>query len=351
MKRLVLVSLHVLAVAWALALGGPPDDFPSTASRVLSTYEPPAPTSDSGAARASAAQAFLAALDDEQRARCRLALDDPARRDWTNVPPFGDQAGVRLGDLDEGALQRACDLLRACLSGRGWARTRDIVLADDELLTNGRPRPGFGAENFWLILFGQPDADGRWALQLDGHHLALNLTFAGERVGLSPSFLGTQPARYVAGGRVVEPFGDVVAAAFELVRSLDAAQRERAVVSKERGQIAAGAGRDGHVPEPIGLALGGLDPSGREFLVALLEPFVGNLPPDASAARLAALEGELDAMTFAWRGPLADGSDVSWRLQGPSLILEYACQDLGGEPLQHLHSIYRDPTNEYGREL
>lgn len=351
MKRLVLASLHVLAVAWALALGGPRDDYPSTASRVLSTYEPREPSSGSGAARATAARAFLDALDDDQRALCRLALDDPARRDWTNVPPFGEQTGVRLGDLDEDALRRACDLLRACLSGRGWARTRDIVLADDELLTDGRPRPGFGAENFWLVLFGEPAAEGRWALQLDGHHLALNLTFAGDRVGLSPSFLGAQPARHRAGERVVEPLGDVAAAAFALVRSLDAAQLARAVVSERRGQLAAGAGRDGHVPEPVGLALEGLAPAGRERLVALLEAVVGNLPPDAAAARLAALESELDALTLAWRGPTADGSDVSWRLQGPSLILEYACQDLVGEPLQHLHSIYRDPTNEYGVRL
>ena len=35
----------------------------------------------------------------------------------------------------------------------------------------------------------------------------------------------------------------------------------------------------------------------------------------------------------------------------PSLIIEYACQDLGGNPLDHLHTMYRDPTNEYGRQL
>ena len=39
---------------------------------------------------------------------------------------------------------------------------------------------------------------------------------------------------------------------------------------------------------------------------------------------------------------------VSYRLQGPSLLVEYACQNLGGDPLDHLHAMYRDPTNEYG---
>ena len=30
------------------------------------------------------------------------------------------------------------------------------------------------------------------------------------------------------------------------------------------------------------------------------------------------------------------------------MIIEYACQDLGGRPLNHLHSMYRNPENEYG---
>ncbi len=63
------------------------------------------------------------------------------------------------------------------------------------------------------------------------------------------------------------------------------------------------------------------------------------------------LEKEIDQMSFAWNGPQAPGSDVSYYIQGPSLIIEYACQDLGGNPLQHHHTIYRDPTNEYGGQL
>ena len=63
------------------------------------------------------------------------------------------------------------------------------------------------------------------------------------------------------------------------------------------------------------------------------------------------LRQEIDQMRFSWNGPLQPGSDVSYYIQGPSLIIEYACQDLGGDPLEHLHSIYRDPTNEYGGQL
>jgi hypothetical protein len=60
---------------------------------------------------------------------------------------------------------------------------------------------------------------------------------------------------------------------------------------------------------------------------------------------------EVDAMTFSWNGNQEPGSDISYSIQGPSLIIEYACQNLGGNPLAHLHSMYRNPKNEYGNQL
>ena len=56
-------------------------------------------------------------------------------------------------------------------------------------------------------------------------------------------------------------------------------------------------------------------------------------------------------MRFLWNGELEEGSDISYRIQSPSLVIEYACQDLGGDPQQHLHTMYRDPKNEYGGQL
>jgi hypothetical protein len=34
-------------------------------------------------------------------------------------------------------------------------------------------------------------------------------------------------------------------------------------------------------------------------------------------------------------------------IQGPHLVIEYALQH--DEPTNHVHTIYRDPTNDYGR--
>jgi hypothetical protein len=40
-----------------------------------------------------------------------------------------------------------------------------------------------------------------------------------------------------------------------------------------------------------------------------------------------------------------------YRIQGPHLVIEYAPQTLGGDPAMHVHTMYRDPTNDYGRKF
>ena len=54
-------------------------------------------------------------------------------------------------------------------------------------------------------------------------------------------------------------------------------------------------------------------------------------------------------MRFAWHGP-ADGSGaIYYRIQGPTLLIEFSAQGALGAAGGHYHSIYRNPTNEYGR--
>ena len=40
-----------------------------------------------------------------------------------------------------------------------------------------------------------------------------------------------------------------------------------------------------------------------------------------------------------------------YRIQGAHLVIEYAPQRLGGDLSNHIHTMYRDPTNDYGRKL
>jgi hypothetical protein len=69
---------------------------------------------------------------------------------------------------------------------------------------------------------------------------------------------------------------------------------------------------------------------------------------------MAQLKAEIDETWFAWSGPttVVSGNNIAayYRIQGPHLVIEYAPQQMGGDPSLHVHTMYRDPTNDYGRK-
>ena len=63
---------------------------------------------------------------------------------------------------------------------------------------------------------------------------------------------------------------------------------------------------------------------------------------------MAEIKANLAETWFAWSGPTTAGSAAYFRIQGPTVFIEFAPQRLGGDPTNHIHTIYRDPTNDYG---
>jgi hypothetical protein len=54
---------------------------------------------------------------------------------------------------------------------------------------------------------------------------------------------------------------------------------------------------------------------------------------------------------FAWAGSTKNGEPAYFRIQGPTLLIEYAPQGGNNSSTDHIHTIYRDPTNDYGAKL
>ena len=91
------------------------------------------------------------------------------------------------------------------------------------------------------------------------------------------------------------------------------------------------------------------------MLLDLIAEWTGIIHESAAAARAAEIKAGLDDTWFAWSGPttVKPGRNITayYRIQGPKLVIEYAPQGLGGDLSMHVHTIYRDPTNDYGRGL
>lgn len=298
---------------------------------------------------AAAATKFLATLDEAQRSAVVFDFKDNAQRGrWSNLPPsFVKRGGLRMGDLTKGQRDAAMALLAAALSPRGYEKVLQMTEAD-EVLRKSSGRNMFGRDEYYVSFLGRPSATEPWMIQFGGHHLGLNITLAGAQGTLAPSHTGAQPALYELEGKSVRPLGREADKAFALVSSLDPAQRKQAVLGFQVRDLVLGPGRDGEMIQPEGIKGSALTAKQREMLLDLAGEWTGIMHEAAAKAKMDGMRKNIAETWFAWSGPTEKGSAAYFRIQGPTTIIEYAPQRMGGDTGSHIHTIYRDPTNEYG---
>lgn len=199
-----------------------------------------------------------------------------------------------------------------------------------------------------LAFFGEPSAADPWAWQFGGHHLAVNVTVIRGRSYLSPTLVGIEPASYDAGGYTAAPLASEVEAGLALINSLDDDSREAAQVENRPRELWAGAGKDGVEPPMEGARVSEWNQAQQALLMDTVALWVGLLPSASAEIRLAEIRADLDTTRFAWYGEEDGSGAIYYRVQGPSLIIEFSTQGNLGHQTGHYHSIYRDPTNEYG---
>ena len=369
----------VLAFGAALAFNPARGDAPAAPVPAAS---PAASAALQSGRIAEDASRFLAGLTAEQRKQASFAFTDAAQRErWSNFPNgIFQRAGLRYGALT--AVQKAAlmTLLGDVLSPYGVQMVRDQMDADDQLKANpglgggpggpggpppgdgpppgggrggppgggGGGDPGFGADNYLVAFLGTPSATGPWMLQFGGHHLGINASFAGPRMTLSPTLTGGQPTKYMRGGKPVYIVQTEVMQANAMLAGLDAGQRSRAVVGPQRIDLVLGPGHDGQKLQPEGLPGSAMTAQQKAQLVALIEARLGIINAAHLAPVMAAARRDIDKTYFAWFGPTGDAGSAYFRVTGPTLVLEFSPQSLGGDAANHLHNMYRDPTNEYG---
>ena len=307
----------------------------------------------SGANIASAAEAFLSTLSEDQLAEAIYAFDDPVRSNWSNLPAGRvgfERNGVRIGDLSAVQVDAMQEFLDTALSPYGSSTVRGIVGADavlEKSLLSFVMK--WDDENYWLAFFGEPAEPGTWGWQFGGHHLAVNVTVSGGRSYMSPTFLGVEPATYESEGVVAEPLARHAAAGLDVIQSLAGDLRSSAVVSGRPDETLVGAGMDGVIPNLEGSPTSVWTDCQRAKLMHTISLWTSLLPAPDAAARLDEIKAELNDLHFAWNGTVDGSGEIYYRIQGPSLIIEFSTQGNVGADGGHYHSVYRDPTNEYGK--
>jgi hypothetical protein len=342
----------------------------------------------------SSANKFLATLDAQKRQSVLYSFDDEKQRaTWSNLPTsFVPRGGMSLKDMNPAQRAAAMDLVSSALSPRGFEKVQQIMEGDEVLKLNDNNQPGpgnsgnrppagspsgapndrnggnrppfggppdggtiFGKDLYYISILGKPSEKDPWMLQFGGHHLALNITIAGERGVLTPTLTGAQPALFTSNGKTVRPLGRESDKALALLNALDENQKKQAILSYKLADLVLGPGQDGKTIQPEGLKASTMNEKQRGMLLNVISEWAGIIHESAAAARMAELKADINETWFAWSGPTnADsGKNITayYRIQGPHLVIEYAPQTLGGDPALHVHTMYRDPTNDYGRTL
>ncbi len=319
---------------------------------------PPAVVTD---ALHTSARAFRDSLGAELAARATFTMDDPERRAWSNLPTtMFKRLGVSFGELTDDQRIVAHSLLQTPLSSQGYLKVAGIMRAD-EILKGMSPQRGgqsmFGQDLYFLGLFGDLDA-GVWGLQLDGHHLALNLTVVGDQVWATPMFKGSDPAQVRSGlDAGWYPLFAEDQRGRALWASLEPAQRALALLEGATPtDVIAGPTRTDPIAalEIQGLSYASMSPMQQLLLLRLLAEWTQDLEPALASAHLERVrEGGLENLRFAWSGT-EEGKPYYFRIHGPTVLIEFDNNyppGRSGGAVNHIHSVWRDPTRDYGEDL
>ena len=321
---------------------------------------------------AEAARTWLDSLTPDQRAVAVGAVpaddaSDSERRRWFYTPT--DHGGLTVHAQRPAQQRAAMRLVATGLSTPGYVTVATTMGLENILdhvegfaATWSRERgrdPGL----YYLRVFGEPGGAAPWGWRFGGHHVSLNnLVVDGALVATTPCFMGADPASSpLLGGAVNRPLARVEDLARDLARSLDSRLAARAVllpyapddlVTTNRTRVADADDRAGsavgYTTTPKGVPAAELDGEQRALLRGLLGTFLGRVPEGVSPLDRYADEAALDAVHFAWAGPTEPGAPHYYRLQGPRLLAEW---DNTQRDANHGHSVWRDPTADFGLDV
>jgi hypothetical protein len=312
-----------------------------------------------------AADAFLAALTEEQRRKTMFGVDDPEWRKWMNQD-FYVRQGVGFVEMTDAQREAAFGLMRASLSAKGLKLTRDVMRLNHtlgELSNNDFER--FGEWRYWITVMGKPSATEPWGWQFDGHHAIINYFVLGDQVVMTPNFYGSEPVIARAGkfqGTTV--LQDEQNQGLATINALTDAQRAKAIiqVSKTGNNNLTEAFKDNAVLDYAGVRASEMTAKQKDQLLALAELYVSNMDDGHAKLKMEDVRKRIDDTYFAWIGRTEPGSVFYYRIHSPVILIEFDHQSpanlrgLAANPQapnpEHIHTVVRTPNgNDYGKDL
>src|SRR3954454_13469782 len=293
----------------------------------------------SSAAMTSAGVKLLKSLTPPQAQQATFPFASDERLRWHFIPTETfPRNGLLLRDMSPEQRRLAHDLLKAGLSQRGYLTVSSIMDLETVLKAleaaqrAAGPQPPRGTplerdpEKYFFSFFGTPSDKETWGWRVEGHHVSLHFTVVnGTLVAASPSFYGTNPAEVRDGPKKgLRILGAEEDSARALLESLDASQREKAIINATApGDMLTMANVNITPLSPAGITVEALTAAQRDLLMKLIAVYTGFMADDIAADRTARFKkAGVEKIGFAWAGDTEPGKKHYYRIQGPTFLVE-----------------------------
>jgi hypothetical protein len=311
-----------------------------------------------GGVMADAANQFLASLPANLKAKAVYPFESDERTKWHFVPlqdkdKKPTRKGVRLEELNENQKALALALLRSGTSAKGYDQATSIMGLESllaELEPNGTNvrNPGW----YFVCIFGEPNANGKWGWRVEGHHLSVSVTVnRGTVASTGPTVFASNPATVKDGTKKgLAVLGETETAAKALIAALDASQDKVARQAKQFAEI--DVKTKATVGEPVGIPYAKLSANQKELLQKLIGIYTGRMPVETAAGELKAIDDAgWDKVHFAYAIEEAKpGKPYTYRVHGPTFVVEFlnVQADSAKNPANHIHSGWRKLPSDFG---
>lgn len=352
----------LLPVVFALACKKTDTDSGSGTATGSTTYNPdPIDVNTCASATGMAkiiclADAFKSQLSTAQVASLQLSYSKANAAKWSNFPAsiYSQRVGLKFSTLTTTQIQYAKALIKAVAgtaTNEGWDELQQLINADEYLAANGGGS-GYGAANFYIAFLGTPATTGTFEIQFGGHHTAFANTYKdGVLTGATPSFRGVEPfTTFTWNGKSNQPIQQEQVALAAMLNGLTTTELATAKLSGTYSDLVAGPQRDGSFPTTAsGIKCSTLSATEKALVLAAIKTYVADVDDASAATIVAKYTNELDNTYISYSGTtsMTNRNDYA-RIDGPSVWIEYSCQNgviLSGT---HPHSVWRDKVTDYG---
>lgn len=298
----------------------------------------------------TAANAFLASLDEPGKERATFPFASDERENWHYTPR--DRKGLSLKEMNEAQKNAAVALANAVLSESGALKAAQIISLESVLAAIENNPDRRDPEKYFVAIFGSPGDEKGWGLRFEGHHLSINVTLVGDRShSVTPSFMGSNPAEVregeLAGMRPLaaeEDLGRALATAL-----LESGHADVLFSDKAPDEILTGEERVAKPLEAVGVAAADMTGAQRDAVLELVSEYTGRYRADLAAEDLKKIrKAGVDKIRFGWAGSLKRGEAYYYRVQGPTFLMEGANTQNNAN---HMHAVWRDFDNDFGRDI